>query len=106
MTAPAWCSWTTRRLARPTRRGALDDDRPLAVSSVTVTEASPYAVFTVTGAAGQQVTLSPASGTATLGTDTGSGLQYFDGTDWQAYTPGSRWRGRRWHAAGPRGGGQ
>ena len=59
------------------------------MSSVTVSEASPYAVFTVSGAAGQLVTLSPASGTAMLGTDTGSGLQYFDGTDWQAYTPGS-----------------
>ena len=90
MTAPARCSCGRHDAGTPDApSGALDDDRPLTVSSVTVSEASPYAVFTVTGAAGQLVTLSPASGTATLGTDTGSGLQYFDGTDWQAYTPGS-----------------
>ena len=56
---------------------------------MTVNEGSPWAVFSVTGASGQLVTLSTASGTATLGTDTGTALQYFDGTDWQAYTPGS-----------------
>ena len=69
--------------------GALDDDRPLTVSSVTVNEGSPYAVFTVTGASGQLLTLTATSGTATLGTDTGVGLEYFDGTAWQAYVPGS-----------------
>ncbi|MFQ4137985.1 VCBS domain-containing protein [Nodosilinea sp. PGN35] len=63
----------------------LDDDRPLTVTSPTVNEASPYAVFTVGGAASQQVTLSLADGTAT-GADYGPGLQYWDGTDWVNYT--------------------
>jgi len=78
----------------------LDDDRPLAVSSTTVNEASPYAVFTITGAAGQKVTLvlpGIAPDTATDdGVDFGSGsagsdLQYWDSTEniWQPYTTDS-----------------
>ncbi|MBU3581992.1 hypothetical protein ICN19_08175, partial [Polynucleobacter sp. AP-Capit-er-40B-B4] len=66
-----------------------NDDRPLAVSSVTVNEGSPYAVFTVTGATGQLTSLSLSSGTATVGTDSGTALQYFNGTAWVDYTPGS-----------------
>jgi hypothetical protein len=72
-----------------------DDDRPLTVTGSTVNEASPYLVFEVGGASGQYVTLTPASGTATLGTDTadaggtGKPLQYFNGTSWANYTPGS-----------------
>ena len=54
----------------------------LAVSSPTVSEASPYAVFTVKGAPGQPVKLALASGTATLGTDAGTSLQYFNGSTW------------------------
>lgn len=79
---------------------ALDDDRPLSVNSINVNEASPYATFTVTGVTGQLVKLSlgnTASTTdvdATLGTDTGNAgvgapLQYFNGTAWVDYTPGS-----------------
>ncbi|MES2977700.1 MAG: putative Ig domain-containing protein [Pseudomonadota bacterium] len=64
----------------------LDDDRPLTVSSPSVSESSPYAVFTVTGASGQQVWLALQSGTATLGADTGNALEYFNGTAWVAYT--------------------
>ena len=74
----------------------LNDDRPLSVNSVTVNEASPYATFTVTGAAaGQRVqltlgnTASTSDADATLGTDLGTALQYFDGSSWQDYTPGS-----------------
>lgn len=77
-----------------------DDDRTLAVNSITVNEASPYAVFTVTGVSGQQLrlaqgnTASSADVDAALGTDTanaGTGvpLQYFDGSTWLDYTPGS-----------------
>jgi hypothetical protein len=62
----------------------------LVVSSPTLSEASPYAVFTVTGQPGQQMTLTLDSDSATVGVDTGAGLQYFDGTVWQNYTPGSR----------------
>jgi hypothetical protein len=36
------------------------------------------------------VTLALQSGTALVGTDTGTALEWFDGADWQAYTPGSR----------------
>ncbi|MEI8168094.1 MAG: tandem-95 repeat protein, partial [Rhodoferax sp.] len=65
------------------------DDRAVTVSSPTVSEASPYVVFTVTGLPDQLVSLSLASDTATVGVDTGSSLQYFDGTAWQNYIPGS-----------------
>jgi hypothetical protein len=65
-----------------------DDDRPLEVSDVTVNEASPYAVFIVTGATGQYVKLALADGTAT-GADYGSALEYYNGNDWVAYTANS-----------------
>ncbi|MBU3600726.1 DUF4347 domain-containing protein, partial [Polynucleobacter sp. 30F-ANTBAC] len=66
-----------------------NDDRPLAVNSLTVNEGSPYAVFTVTGVTGQYTSLSLTSGTATVGTDTGTALEYFNGTTWQSYAAGS-----------------
>jgi hypothetical protein len=65
-----------------------DDDRPLEVSDVTVNEASPYAVFTVTGVAGQYVKLALADGTAT-GADYGPALEFYNGTDWVPYTANS-----------------
>jgi len=65
--------------------GIKDDDRPLVVSNVTVNEGSPYAVFEVTGAAGQKATLGVNNNTST-GLVT---LQYFNGTNWQPYTPGN-----------------
>ena len=61
---------------------------PLTVNDLTVNEGSPYAVFTVGGATGQGVTLALADGTAT-GADYGPGLEYWDGTNWQTYTPAS-----------------
>ncbi|MBR9888305.1 MAG: hypothetical protein GYB20_11510 [Oceanospirillales bacterium] len=78
----------------------LDDDRLLSVNSVSVNEGSPYAVFTVTGAAaGQQVqlelgnTADTGDTDATLGTDTGNAgtgvpLQYYNGAAWVDYTAG------------------
>lgn len=75
----------------------LDDDtpdsRPVAINSVTVNEASPFAVFTVTAAAGQRVVLGqPSSGSAAVGTDTGTGLEYYNPatSQWTAYIPGSQ----------------
>ncbi|MBS4149918.1 VCBS domain-containing protein [Pseudomonadota bacterium DY0742] len=70
----------------------------VAVNSVFVNEASPYAVFTVSGSAGVAVNLSlsdsvglPASDArATLGSDLGSALEYYDGSAWVGYTPGSQ----------------
>lgn len=69
--------------------GSVAPVRDLTVSNPTISEASPYAVFTVTGAPGQLVRLALASGTATLGVDTGTSLQYFNGTAWVNYTPGT-----------------
>ena len=66
-----------------------DDDRPLTVNNVTVNEASPYLVFTVSGVASQKAKLSLTAGTATLSTDFGSALQYYDGSAWQNYTADS-----------------
>jgi hypothetical protein len=65
-----------------------DDDRPLAVSDVTVNEGSPFAVFKVTGATGEYTSLRLTSGTATVGTDTGTALQFFNGTTWVNYNAG------------------
>jgi hypothetical protein len=65
------------------------DDRPLSVNSVTASESSPFVVFTVNGQPGQRVLLALESGRATVGTDTGGGLQFFDGGTWRDYTLGS-----------------
>ncbi|WP_217474757.1 VCBS domain-containing protein [Stutzerimonas stutzeri] len=70
----------------------------VAVNSVFVNEASPYAVFTVSGSTGVAVSLSlsdsaglPASDTrATLGRDLGTTLEYYNGSAWVGYTPGSQ----------------
>jgi hypothetical protein len=59
------------------------------VNSVTASESSPFVVFTVSGQSGQRVQLALESGGATVGTDTDDGLQFFDGTSWRDYTPGS-----------------
>ena len=66
-----------------------NDDRSISVNNVTVNEASPYIVFQVGGKVGDAVTLTALSGTATLGTDTGTPLEYFNGTSWETYNPGS-----------------
>jgi hypothetical protein len=66
-----------------------DDDRPLSVNNITLSEASPFAIFTISGSPGQFVKLELASDTATVGEDTATELQWFDGTTWQDYTPGS-----------------
>jgi len=71
------------------QEGAFDDDRLPTVSNLTISEASPYALFAVTGGAGQKLTLALESGTAAIGTDTGAALQYLDGATWRDYTPGS-----------------
>ena len=72
--------------------GGTDDDRPtVSINDVTVTEgADTHVVFTVnlSNASDEAVVLTPSlvSGTATVGTDTGAGLEYFDGTSWVAVT--------------------
>jgi hypothetical protein len=73
-----------------------DDDRALTVNSVTVNEVSPYAVFEVTGVANQLTSLALAAWTSTpasgagvdYGTATGTGLEYWTGSAWSAYTSG------------------
>ncbi|MDD2887326.1 MAG: hypothetical protein PHY66_05950, partial [Aliarcobacter sp.] len=70
-----------------TLSNGLNDDRPLSVSSVTVNEASPYAVFTVSGAAGQLTSLNLANQNND-GSDLSS-LEYFNGTSWINYTSGN-----------------
>jgi hypothetical protein len=65
------------------------------VTSVTVNEASPYAVFKVTGEAGAAVVLSTTDGSAKDGVsdsdprDYSAALQYFNGSGWVDYTPGA-----------------
>lgn len=71
--------------------------KPVAVTSPTVNEASGHAVFEVTVLPGTSVQLrleeiaNSATGSGTdFGTATGTGLEYFDGTDWVAYTVGAK----------------
>ena len=60
------------------------------MNNLKVNEGSPYAVFTVTGAADQRVTLDKfADGTAKGGVDYGTTMEYYDVvTGWRSYTPG------------------
>ncbi|WP_341708726.1 Ig-like domain-containing protein, partial [Halopseudomonas sp.] len=78
----------------------LDDDRPIAIDNLVLNEASPYAVFTVSGNAGQVIRLDLVEGSALLedggapiatdgSEDFGPGLQYFDGLDWVDYVAGT-----------------
>jgi hypothetical protein len=67
-----------------------DDDRPVAVaSSGDVNEKSAFAMFRVSGLEGQLVSLTLTGGSATLGTDFRNSLEYFDGSAWVPYVPGS-----------------
>ncbi|WP_157991692.1 VCBS domain-containing protein, partial [Caldimonas tepidiphila] len=61
----------------PLPPGPRDDDRPLAVTDITVNEASPWAVFKVTGAAGQALSLALSNGSAD-DADRGSAIEVFD----------------------------
>jgi hypothetical protein len=65
----------------------LDDDRALSLQPVTVNEGSPYAVFTVSGAAGQLATLGLADQNAD-GTNL-SQIEYLDGNVWKPYSSGA-----------------
>ncbi|MES2534758.1 MAG: VCBS domain-containing protein [Pseudomonadota bacterium] len=79
----------------PDPNAVLDDDRAVTVTSPTVNENSPYAVFTVTGAAGQNLALAlqcdsdPLTANALLGTDTGSQLQVLVNGAWVNYDAAS-----------------
>lgn len=77
----------------------LDDDRPISVNDIVLNEASPFAVFTIQGQTGQVIRLGLHEGSAKqVGSsnaeleptsDFGPGLQYFNGTSWVNYVPGS-----------------
>jgi uncharacterized repeat protein (TIGR02059 family) len=82
--------------ATPTT-GIADNDSPvISVSSVTVSESQPYAMVSVslsntsTSDVGFTPVLSGGTtpGLATIGTDTGSSLEYFNGTSWLDATQG------------------
>lgn len=77
--------------------GTADNDQPtISVSSVTVSEAQPYAQVSVSlsNTSTSPVQFTPAmnggtaQGQATIGTDTGSVLQYFDGSNWLSAASG------------------
>jgi hypothetical protein len=65
----------------------LDDDRPLTVTDITVHESLGFAVFTVTGASNQQVSLRTEEATAKQN-DYGPGIEYFNGVSWVPYVDG------------------
>ncbi len=60
------------------------DNRLVSVTGTTVNEASPYVLFTVSGATGQQITLTLANGTAAVGLDFLASMEYYS-TTWQSY---------------------
>ena len=69
--------------------GTADNDKPtVSVSSVTVSESSPYAVFSVSlsNASTGAISFTPSitNGSATVGTDTGANaaLEYYNGSAW------------------------
>jgi VCBS repeat-containing protein len=67
-----------------------DDDRPLAINSVEVNEASPYAVLRISGAPNQRLSLSlPGTGSATPAEDYLTSLQVStnNGATWVNYNP-------------------
>jgi len=71
-----------------------DDDRPLSVSSETVNEGSLSVVQSVTGVQDQYVRLELAvtgtgEGHATPDVDYQNALEFWDGTQWVAYVPGT-----------------
>lgn len=71
----------------------LDDDRPVTVNNIAVNEGSPWAVFTISGNAGQEISLALHSGTASPGDGTpddgtedyGPDLEYWNGAGWSSY---------------------
>jgi autotransporter-associated beta strand protein len=74
--------------AAPLLRSADNDTPSIAVSSVIVSEASPYAVLelSLTNPSNFAVSFTPSlqSGSAGIGVDTGSSLEEFNGSTWQA----------------------
>ncbi|HEY9763093.1 MAG TPA: VCBS domain-containing protein, partial [Trichocoleus sp.] len=66
-----------------------DDDRLITVSSPIVNEASPYAVFEVSGAPNQWARLGLTDGSAIKLSDYGSNLQYWNVNTWKNYTDNS-----------------
>jgi autotransporter-associated beta strand protein len=74
--------------AAPLLRSTDNDTPSIAVSSVIVSEASPYAVLelSLTNPSNFAVSFTPSlqSGSATIGADTGSTLEVFNGSTWQA----------------------
>jgi hypothetical protein len=79
----------------PSNTTDLDDDRPLTVNDIRVNEGSPFAVFTVTGASGQLVSLALTDSSATQDVDGdradstddyGPAIEYWDGNSWETYT--------------------
>lgn len=68
----------------------LDDDRPVTITSPTVNEASPFAVFTLGGEPGQLVSLNLAAGSAAGNLDYQTKVEYStDGVTWTTYTGGN-----------------
>ncbi len=89
-TLPTVVNPPTANVVTPTAQSPMpDDDRPVLVDDLVVNEGSPFAVFSVSAAEGQYVKLELANGTATPDGDYADALEYFDGSAWRAYTPGS-----------------
>jgi Ca2+-binding RTX toxin-like protein len=78
--------------ATPNNGTADNDLASLSASAITVSEASPYAVtaFSLSTLSSLPVSFTPSlvSGTASIGTDTGSTLEWLNGPTWQSASAG------------------
>jgi hypothetical protein len=79
----------TEVLPSSTPAPLLNDDRPLVVNNLSVNEGSSHAVFTVSAHEGQYVLLNLTASTATADIDYINYPQYWNGSEWKDYTPGS-----------------
>jgi large repetitive protein len=73
-----------------------DDDRTISVNDLVVNEASPYAIFTVSGHSGQIIKMNLVDGTAKVGTTATDGtedykadIEIYNGSNWVSYTADS-----------------
>ena len=66
------------------------EDSGISVNDILVNEASLHGVFTVQGVQGQIVSLELVPGTADSNVDYTNSLEYYNGTNWVAYTPGDK----------------
>ena len=85
---------TTNTTSTPTSTTSSDNDTPsISVSDITVSESSPFAVVkaSLSNPSSETIQFIPSltSGSATVGTDTGSTIEFFNGSSWVSAASGA-----------------